>query len=303
VLSTAHQLRHSSARRIWRTLLNFRDWPSYVWILLLACVTLTLPYALYKANKRAYQQRMVLTAIAETSPVYRKILDLLEHGPVQLTLTAPFEEVSTIEPPDFTGFEIVSDTRIYDLRQWSDGSDAASVTSSHMRLCARRTQENGGNTHLRFQFPTVEDQISLICRTESLNPALSRTQQSDDGYLWELDLDFSHVPIGTDAEIVIDTTLVSHMAEHSADAGRFQFTVHTDTGLAQIWMLMPQGRTYDYFEIAGYPIGKPELAQTVVPNAKVELPFGAIATFRLINPDANHRYECRWKWSEDAKSE
>ena len=84
VLSTAHQLRHSSARRIWRTLLNFRDWPSYVWILLLACVTLTLPYALYKANKRAHQQRIVLTAIAETSPVYRKILDLLEHGPVQL---------------------------------------------------------------------------------------------------------------------------------------------------------------------------------------------------------------------------
>ena len=206
-----------------------------------------------------------------------------------------------MEPPDFTGFEIVSDTRIFDLRQWSDGSDAASVTFSHARLRARRTQEDDGNTHLRFQFPSVEDQISMICRTESLNPALSRMQQSDGSYLWELDLDFSHVPIGAHAEIVIDTTLVSHMVEQAADAGRFHFTVHTNTGLAQIWMLMPQGRTYDYFEIAGYPIGKPELAQTVVPNAKVELPLGAIATFRLINPDANHRYECRWKWNTEAE--
>jgi hypothetical protein len=50
---------------------------------------------------------------------------------------------------------------------------------------------------------------------------------------------------------------------------------------------------------AGIETGsEPEQSQTVVPTTTVELPIGSIATFQLINPKHDFRYECRWKWSE-----
>ena len=63
---------------------------------------------------------------------------------------------------------------------------------------------------------------------------------------------------------------------------------------------MPKGRTYDFFELSGHPIGHPELTKIVIPNSKVELPFGSIAAFQLMNPNANYRYECRWKWQQNS---
>ena len=113
-------------------------------------------------------------------------------------------------------------------------------------------------------------------------------------------MDFSRIPIGTDTEVILEGAIVSEMAEQLADDGHFKFTIPADTGLVQIWMLMPQGREYDYFKISGYPIGSPELAEIVEPDTKVELPFGSIATFRLVNPKPDYRYECRWKWSQES---
>jgi hypothetical protein len=299
-LPVARQLRHSAGRRIWRTLLSFSDWPSYIWILLLASVILSLPYTLHKANKRANQQKMVLTAIAETSPVYRKILDLLQHGSITPLGPAPYSDVEKLEPTDFTGFEIISDTRIFDLRRWGEGTDSRPAPSVYTQVRVRRKPDAADNTRLRFQLQTVDVELSLFCRTESLKPALSRMKQPDGTYLWELALDFSHVPLRGDTEVVLEGSVVSDMAAEKADEGHFKFTVPIDTGLVQIWMLMPQGREYDYFEIIGYPISSPELAQIFEPDSKVELPLGSIATFRFVDPDDDYRYECRWKWSEEA---
>ena len=63
-----------------------------------------------------------------------------------------------------------------------------------------------------------------------------------------------------------------------------------------IWVLMPQGRHYDSFEISKFSLDESDSPEEVVPTVKVELPLGSLVTFQLINPDANYRYECRWQW-------
>ncbi|MFV2067411.1 MAG: patatin-like phospholipase family protein [Pirellulales bacterium] len=296
-LSTARRLQRSASRRTWSTLLSFRDWSSYVWVPLFALVAFSLPYTLYQSNKRSQRQQMVLSAIAETSPVYRKILELLERGPARDIGTLPCTDVTAMEPPDFSGFEIVSDTRIFDLRRWLDPATTTWSSNVHVRLRVRRTEQGSENTHLRFQTRTIDEGLVLFSPTESLTPTLTRMQLPDETYLWQLDLDFSHVPIGGDTEFVLDGSVSADSATLSADEGRFTFTIPTKAGLVQIWMLMPVGRQYEYFQISGHPLGKPESSELVVPNAQVELPFGSIATFQLINPKENYRYECRWKWS------
>lgn len=52
-------------------------------------------------------------------------------------------------------------------------------------------------------------------------------------------------------------------------------------------------REYGLFEVISHPIGRPELSETVVPAATVNVAMGSVATFRLINAEPNRRHECR----------
>lgn len=301
-LAAARQLQQSASRRIFRNLVNLRDWPTYVLVPLIAAMLLSVPYLLYTANKTAIQRGYVISAVAATSPVYRKILSLIEDGPTAPIKPSAYEDVATMEKPDFSGFEVLSDNRIFDLRGWtSNAAGHESAPYMHSRINVRRSLDGEHNSHLRLQSTTADDTLFFACRTDSLKPRYKRMKQPDGKYIWEADLDFSHIPLGSDTEVVFEGLLISEYAQQSADEGRFQFTISLDTGLAQIWILMPQDHTYDEFEISGYPVGQPDLLQTIVPTSTVELPIGSIATFQLINPKHDYSYECRWKWSENTR--
>lgn len=73
-----------------------------------------------------------------------------------------------------------------------------------------------------------------------------------------------------------------------------RFSIVSNTGLAQIWILMPTGRQYERFQIWSHSVGQPDLSEMVVPATTVDLPIGSIAIFQLINPKSNRLYECRW---------
>lgn len=301
-LRTARQLQQSSRRRIGTRLLSLRDWPTYVWVVLALCLAVSLPYYAYKMRQRAQQQRMVLTAVADMSPDYRKILALLKNGPAARIQAMPFEDVKSLEPPDYTGFDVLSDTRIFDLRAWSDPA-RATPAMSHARITVRRAKEGNENTHLRLQRATALEGDSIFCAARRLKPTLSRMRTVDDSYLWELGFDFSRVPIGGRADIVMQRTVTEETATDMADEGRFNFSILAQTSLLEVWILLPEGRYCDSFEVSGYPTGRPELAKVVVPHSQVHLAFGTIATFRLINPDAGSRYVCRWIWRSESTHE
>ena len=299
-IRTARRLRRSASRSIWSTLFDLRDWPTYVWMPLLLAVFLGLPYALYKSNQRARRNRVVLSAIAEMSPVYRKILGMLETGVETPSQPTSYIDVENLDSLDFRGFEIVSDTRIFDLRRWSESSRSQELPVVHTRVRIRRTEQSQDNGHLRFQTESAEPEIYLMCKSESLSPTLLRMPLPDGRYRWELDLDFSHIPIGDDADVVLKSIATAGFADETGNESRFRFTVFLKTGLVQMWMLMPPGRTYDELQIIGYPIDNPDMVQAIEPENKVDLPLGSIATFQLIDPEFDYRYECRLKWTADA---
>lgn len=82
-------------------------------------------------------------------------------------------------------------------------------------------------------------------------------RQPEGGYLWQLDLDFSDVPINADTMLVINQITPSDAAEQVGREGKFYFTITDDTGLVRIWMLMPEGRPYEKFEISGFRLAIP----------------------------------------------
>lgn len=294
-LKSGRILQRSSSRRIFRTLLSPTDWPTYVWVPLIALLLFTMPYLIFRSHRKATQRGYVLSAVSQTSPVYRKILDLIEDGPNGLVPPIEFEEAETLVPAKFDEFEVLSDNRIFDLRQWSE-STAQSAPYVYSRLKIRRT---GQEKTLRFQSDSRDEAMAFQCVTESLNPRYLRADANNGTYLWEVNLDLSQIPINSGTVAVFEGNLISERASQSSDEGRFLFNIFANTGLAQIWMLMPEDRSYKDFQIIGFPIDQPELRTIIEPTSKVELPVGAIATFQIIEPKSNFRYECRWKWGDD----
>ena len=296
-LITARQLRDSSKRKIFRTLFSLRDWPSYAWLLLVACLAVGIPYFVLQRSERIRQQQAVLSAVAQLNPDYRHVLDLLRHDGISAFTPMEYEAVATMDDPDLSGFDVISDSRVFDLRGWT-GSDSESSAMGYNRTRVRRLPDSENNSELRLQRDFAVDRYLVDCKSATLNPRLSSMELEDGLYRWQLQLDFSHVPVNSHADIVSQSILPSEMASAFGDRGRFNFKVRTKTGLLQVWLLMPENREYGLFEVSSHPIGKPELSEIVVPAATVRVAMGSVATFRLINPEPNRRYECRWTWGK-----
>ena len=294
-LLAARRLRDSSKRKIVSTLLSLRDWPSYIWLLLVSCLAVGIPYFVLQRSERLRQQETILSAVAQLNPNYQEIVDLLRHEATPDFTPLDCESATALGKPDHTGFDVLSESRVFDLRGWSDSNSQA---IGYTRTRVRRLPEAENNSTLRLQRDIAIEEYLIDCKSKRLDPQLSRMELEDGLYRWELKLDFSHVPLNSHAEIVSQSILPSELASVVADKGRFSFTVRTKTGLLQVWLLMPEGRDYGLFEVSSHPIGKPELSEIVVPAAVVRVALDSVATFQLINPEPDRRYECRWTWSE-----
>jgi hypothetical protein len=86
--------------------------------------------------------------------------------------------------------------------------------------------------------------------------------------------------------------------EGSSQDGWLAFSVEKETVLAKLWVLMPEQRSYDAFELFSYERGKPETSEVEYPSNQLEIPSGDIITFELVSPVADRSYECNWTWSE-----
>ena len=80
VTRQAQQLRLSAGRRVWSTLLDLRDWPTYVYIPLLFVLLVVLPVQGYRYRRQANTNAMIVDAITHGSPDFRKIFEIVERN-------------------------------------------------------------------------------------------------------------------------------------------------------------------------------------------------------------------------------
>lgn len=295
-LTAARQLQQSASRKLLSNLLNFRDWPTYVWLLLLGVLLYTIPFTLYQLREKSIQQGHILSAVAQTSPLHRDVLRLIQEGAPPRIPPVEFKEVDTIKPVDFTGYDVVSDDRIYDLRGWSDDDAEGSPPRMYARFRFRRTEEATDRSSLEIQLPTDKDEMRAEFLPETFKPKHVRSQLDDGTYVYETSLDFSSVPINADAILVVREELPELMANQADGVGRFKFTIAANTGLCRIWVLLPKNRPHDQFQLFRKPLDHSEPFELVEATTTVSLPIGSVAAFELINPENGYRYEARWRW-------
>ncbi len=290
------KLRVNSARTLFGNLLDFGDWPTYLWLALSLVLLIGIPYQIHEVRERARRSEMVLQAIADTSSLYDTILDTLEHDPVTKVDALPYEDVEHLDPPDYRGFEIVTDARVFDLRTLTKRNRGRDGARAHARVRVRRTERVKGNSTIRFQSVSSDETLQFACRSTELKPRIARQPLEDGRFRWQISLDMRSVPIEHEVDIVSDVIIPAESITGETNEAELGFSIPAETGLAKVWILMPEGRPYTGFEITKHKIGEEDAAEEVVPTDKVELPLGSLITFQLASPEHNFRYECRWKW-------
>lgn len=296
MIQAGRELRGSSSRSVLSTLFDVRDWSSYVWIPVLLVLLFAPPIVLYRTLKHSRTQSQVLQAIQSTSPVYNQIIRLLSlPGPPEVS-TPEVEVVDKVKGNQTEGFDAIMDHRIIDLRNW-DGTEQQDVSPYMYARVKLQRQEDSGDGHLIIG--------SEVCVTapmvKSLSPNLDlifrRTKPVDGKCAWEMDFDLSEIPVGKEVDLILEGEIAPNAASSSDGQAEFELQIVMDTSMTQVWLLMPQDRAYNRFEITSFPIDNPSERKTVIPNSVVTLPAGSMVSFQLINPKERHRYQCKWNWT------
>jgi predicted acylesterase/phospholipase RssA len=113
----ARQLQSSSSRRIWGALLSFRDWTSILYIPLIVLL-LVVPYFLIDSYLQSRRVSQLIESISHGSPDFETMGQLM-RGPMRSFKGVAVEEVRNFEPLNYKGFNILQDSQILDLRQWT----------------------------------------------------------------------------------------------------------------------------------------------------------------------------------------
>lgn len=295
-VSMIRELQKASARDLVGNLLDFRDWPTLLYVAIAIALLIILPYQFLEVRERAQRSEMVLQAIADTSSLYDTILDTLNNDPLTEVDALPFNDVDELPEPDFRGFEIVTDARVFDLRGVTKKDRGRTGARVHSRIRIRRTERVPDNPYFRFQTAALDEEIQIASRNDELRPLLERMPTVDGQFRWQLSFDMRSVPVEQEVDVVTDAIVSADVLSQAADEGRLWFTIPAETGLAKVWILMPEGRPYTSFQITKHDLDNPEAVQEVVATDKVELPLGSLITFQLVSPEENNRYECTWRW-------
>ncbi len=133
----ARTLQASAIRRIWSTLLDYRDWTSYVYVPLIVPLLFVMPYVVVTTYQRSHRANMLIHSFSQGSRDLETMSRLLDDGPERPWVGETPEEVSKLDEPDYKGFEIVQASFIMDLRRWNPmAADRGDAGANVRSLCA-----------------------------------------------------------------------------------------------------------------------------------------------------------------------
>lgn len=292
----ARELRRSAGRRVWSTFLNFRDWPTYVYIPLLVLLLGVLPVFIYRYRQQASVNAMIIDAIAHGSPDFRKILDLVQSEPAPAWTPQPIEDRREPTAVNYEGFDVLRDVWIVDMRDWQAKTN--DVAHFYRRLRVRKLADVD---HLVVKIIRPFDRVDFHCGPETLKPTIGRIspRPGERDTTWELAFDLSSVPKGRTEDIEIEGTVHDIMAKKGEDENWMRYRAAIPTAEASIWMIFPINRPYTHYSLVRYPVDDPSTFQKVDTSYTIDHPRGSIIAWSIINPEIGYFYECNWEWGPD----
>lgn len=297
----ARTLHDGAIRRVWSTLLDRRDWVSYLYVPILVPILVLLPYFLTKAYQRSQRVNQLVESLAQGSRDVEQMTQLLE-GPVPPFVGERAEELPPDAKMDPKGFLILQDLRMIDLRQWKGATsrgDPDSIVYGYRRLKVRKEADNANNHTFRTRVLALSPETQVRFPQQQLAPKLySRTEgesrQGERQVHWEVGVDFRKVPPGDFVDIVYEHTSPGRFLRDGIGSTTMPFEVEVETVEMTRWLLMPQGREYRNFQLIRYPTGKPEAAENIKLVTRFLAEDNTILAFKLLALKPGFTYEITW---------
>lgn len=289
-------LRRSSQRKVWSTLLDWKDWPTYLYIALAALLFVYLPVRFYKVHRRAEMLTSVIDSIAKGDPDIRIVLDLVESDPFATWRKIEVTEAPSPTPDDFAGLEILSYSRINDLRNaWSGrlGPDSGGRVHFRDRVVLRVTDAARRGRGVVFRNALDIEDVDYrqpkspypiaVQRVAAVQPDASATR-------YEYHCDLSKAPL--DEPITLE--LGGAVRFSSLPPGRMPMVMQFDADLVNVWLLFPEDHSYRRYDLVRYPRGAPDAAEPLTSRYTIDHPYGQLIGWSVIMPRRDTVYESRW---------
>lgn len=295
-------LQKSGARRIWGTLLDFRDWISCVYVPLLVPILIVLPYYALQWYQQTQVAQRLVESMAHSNHDYAVMRDLLQDG-----FSPPFDGLEAVEalqptPPDYSGFEVIADTRVFDLRPWKVATAADGGTDSwaygYRRIRLQKLQPDATRFVILLRMPTSRIALRPL---DQQHPVAFRALKNEEPQasspltVFEVEFDLSKVP----ARDVVDLSFEMQIHDISpVDNQLINFYVDAETGLLSYWLLLPQGKRAERFELLRYANEKGQAPVSVIPAHQLDAVGDQMLAFTLLSLKPGLTYECRWAYQK-----
>jgi hypothetical protein len=300
----ARTLQASAQRRVWSTLLDRRDWTSYVYVPLIVPILVLTPYLIYTSHQRSERINHLVESLSQGSRDLAQMSRLLE-GKQQPWKGEPAEEVPNFEDPEIKGFEVLQDSRIMDLRSWkpvdAGQSDPSSLVFGYRRLKVVKLPENARNNLFSVSLLATSPTTAVRFPSQQLQPNLSMTRREDAApdqkeYHWRASYDFQHVPTGEFVDLLVEYHSPGRYLQPGGKGTTLVFPIRAQTGELTTWILMPEGLKYGSFRIIRYATGKPEQVESVKVVTEYLADDFTILAFKLLDLKSGYTYEVSWTY-------
>jgi hypothetical protein len=237
-----------------------------------------------------------MESMAQSNLDYAVMRKLLQEGPSPAVTGMPAEEVQQLAPPDFSGFEVISDTRILDFRAWNDTAGRAepSWTYGYRRLRVQKKEPTAKQFVVRIHTPTPRLDVRTLNKRIPATLRLHRDTTSLEGkqmHVFEVVFDLSMVP---EHEVVdLPTEAVIHEPPPEL-LETVKVYVDTETGLLSYWLILPEGKRSESFDLFKYPAGNASAREPIAPANQLNALDGQLLSFSLLSVKPGFIYECRW---------
>jgi predicted acylesterase/phospholipase RssA len=298
----ARTLQASGLRRIWSTLLDRRDWVSYIYVPILVPILVLAPYLLIKFHERSQRINHLVESLSQGSRDLEQMSLLLE-GKQEPWIGVSAEELSSFDETELPGFEILQDSRIFDLRRWkpvqSDSSNPGSLVFCYRRLKVFKRPENAGHNVFHVDLLAASPQTAVRFQPQQLQPKLSvsRTKGTGPGqqeYRWRASYDFQHVPAGDFVDLLYEYHSPGQFLQRGTNRTALVFPIRSDTAELTTWILMPEGSEYQSFRVIRYQKGKPDTVEAVKVVTEYLAKDFTIIAFKILSLKSGSTYEVSW---------
>ena len=298
----SRQLRNSSCRKVWSTLFDFKDWPTYVFIALAVLLFVCGPVYVYRLRKHTELLTTMIDSIALGDPDIRQILDLVEGTAATDWKVSPLGELVGPAKAQLEGVEILSQSRIFDLREFSPNArdeDSRGYVTAWDRIVVRLNESYEGDRQVVFTGVFPMNVIEIRQPENQPQGIFKRVLHPIDGpeeindlrhALHEVVFDLSGVPIGERVTLQAMTTATVSPSM----TGHLPFFVNKRTELLTSWLLFPEDMPYSTYRLVRYPVDKSSPPIPMDPRFAIDHPFGSLIGWSVITPKEGMVYECRW---------